>query len=146
MPIDPETAEPVEVEAPNEVCVQLNASSPAGHERSCASMRVSSVTVCVCAWRSVCVCVHMQYECEDILGDAALFDALGVGMRQAEMTNVALAVKKLGEDPHKNVETVSDGVRGREGLGECQPANEPASQLSCSQPTGQPARRHRVWH
>lgn len=64
VPIDPETAEPVEVDTPNE------------------------------------------YECEDILGDAALFDALGVGLGRTEMINVALAVKKLGEDPHKNVETV----------------------------------------
>lgn len=50
---------------------------------------------------------NVQYECEDILGDAALFDALGVGLGRTEMINVALAVKKLGEDPHKNVETVS---------------------------------------
>ena len=41
------------------------------------------------------------------MGDAALFDALGVGVGRTEMINVALAVKKLGEDPHKGVETVS---------------------------------------
>lgn len=49
----------------------------------------------------------LQYECEDILGDAALFDALGVGLGRAEMMDVALAVKKLGEDPRKGVATVS---------------------------------------
>jgi hypothetical protein len=47
-----------------------------------------------------------QYECEDILGDAALFDALGVGLGRREMMDVALAVKKLGEDPRKAVATV----------------------------------------
>jgi hypothetical protein len=49
---------------------------------------------------------HAQYECEDILGDAALFDALGVGLGRREMMDVALAVKKLGEDPRKAVATV----------------------------------------
>jgi hypothetical protein len=49
----------------------------------------------------------LQYECEDILSDARLFDSLGVGLGTTEMINVALAVKKLGEDPHKGVETVS---------------------------------------
>lgn len=49
----------------------------------------------------------VQYECEDILGDAALFDALGVGLGRAEMMDVALAVKKLGEDPKKGIATVS---------------------------------------
>lgn len=48
----------------------------------------------------------MQYECEDALGDAHLFDVLGVGLGRAEMVNVALAVKKLGEDPQKAVDTV----------------------------------------
>lgn len=50
--------------------------------------------------------VRLQYECEDALGDAHLFDALGVGLGRAEMVNVALAVKKLGEDPQKAVDTV----------------------------------------
>jgi hypothetical protein len=53
------------------------------------------------------VVAHVQYECEDILGDAALFDALGVGLGRREMVDVALAVKKLGEDPRKAVATVS---------------------------------------
>ncbi|WIA22916.1 hypothetical protein OEZ86_009852 [Tetradesmus obliquus] len=47
-----------------------------------------------------------EYECEDILGDAALFDALGLGLGRREMMDVALAVKKLGEDPRKAVTTV----------------------------------------
>lgn len=49
----------------------------------------------------------LQYECEDALGDSLLFDALGVGLGRTEMVNVALAVKKLGEDPQKAVDTVS---------------------------------------
>jgi hypothetical protein len=53
-----------------------------------------------------CMLYCLQYECEDILGDALLFEALGVGLGKAEMVNVALAVKKLGEDPHKGVGTV----------------------------------------
>jgi hypothetical protein len=47
-----------------------------------------------------------QYECEDAVGDSLLFDALGVGLGRTEMINVALAVKKLGEDPQKAVDTV----------------------------------------
>lgn len=50
--------------------------------------------------------VLLQYECEDALGDGHLFDALGVGLGRTEMVNVALAVKKLGEDPQKAVDTV----------------------------------------
>jgi hypothetical protein len=48
----------------------------------------------------------LQYDCEDALSDSNLFDALGVGLGRKEMINVALAVKKLGEDPHRAVETV----------------------------------------
>lgn len=50
---------------------------------------------------------YEQYECEDILGDAALFDGLGVGLGRPAMMDVAMAVKKLGEDPKKGVATVS---------------------------------------
>eukprot|EP00775_Hariotina_reticulata_P011489 gene11489-11632_t len=46
------------------------------------------------------------YECEDVLGDAMLLDALSVGLGRAEMMDVAAAVKKLGEDPRKAVATV----------------------------------------
>lgn len=48
----------------------------------------------------------LQYECEDILQDATLFDGLGVGLGRAEMMNVMLAAKKLGEDPKRAVATV----------------------------------------
>ena len=41
----------------------------------------------------------VQYECEDVVGDGRLFDALGVGLGRAEMYSVSLAVKQLGEDP-----------------------------------------------
>ncbi len=41
------------------------------------------------------------------MGDGVLFDALGVGLGREEMMNVALAVKRLGEDPKLGVATVS---------------------------------------
>lgn len=47
-----------------------------------------------------------QYECEDIQGDAALFEALGVGLGRAEVTDIALAAKRLGQDPRRGVATV----------------------------------------
>ncbi len=47
-----------------------------------------------------------QYESEDVVNDGALFDALGVGLGRQEMYNLALAVKKLGEDPKRSVATV----------------------------------------
>lgn len=43
---------------------------------------------------------------DDVVGDGVLFDALGVGLGRQEMYNIALAVKKLGEDPRKSVATV----------------------------------------
>lgn len=49
---------------------------------------------------------YLQFEADDIIGDAALFDALGVGLGKHEMYNAALAVKKLGEDPKRSVATV----------------------------------------
>lgn len=48
----------------------------------------------------------MQYEGEDIVGDGGMFDAIGVGLGRQEMYNVALAAKKLGEDPKRSVATV----------------------------------------
>jgi hypothetical protein len=56
------------------------------------------------------LCLYLQYQCEDVLGDGQLLDALGVGLGRTDMVNVALAVKKLGEDPKKNVDTVSAGT------------------------------------
>eukprot|EP00798_Chlamydomonas_sp_ICE-L_P017545 gene17545-23866_t len=47
-----------------------------------------------------------DYESEDVLNDGLLFDALGVGLGYEEMYNVSLAVKKLGEDAKRNVQTV----------------------------------------
>ena len=49
----------------------------------------------------------MQYDCEDVLGDAGLLDALGLGLGRRVMADVAMAVKQLGEDPRKGVATVS---------------------------------------
>ncbi len=50
--------------------------------------------------------IFAQYECEDIARDAFLCEAVGVGLGRAEMYNVMLAAKALGEDPHKGVATV----------------------------------------
>lgn len=47
-----------------------------------------------------------DYESEDVFSDALLFDALGVGLGREEMYGVAMAVKKLGEDPKRSVERV----------------------------------------
>lgn len=47
-----------------------------------------------------------EYECEDAMMAATLFDSVGVGLGKQEMVNVMLAVKKLGEDPKKGVQTV----------------------------------------
>lgn len=51
-----------------------------------------------------------QYECEDIQGDAALFESLGVGLSRREMVDVALAAKRLGQDPGRGVATVRCGL------------------------------------
>ncbi|KAJ9522652.1 hypothetical protein QJQ45_019729, partial [Haematococcus lacustris] len=64
LPVDPETGEPIEAEAPND------------------------------------------YEAEDVVGDGMLLDAVGVGLGRAEMYNIALAVKKLGEDAKRGVARV----------------------------------------
>lgn len=48
----------------------------------------------------------VQYECEDVLRDSNLFEAVGVGIGKQEMYNVMLMVKKLGEDPKKGVATI----------------------------------------
>ncbi|KAI8464163.1 MAG: flagellar radial spoke protein 4 [Monoraphidium minutum] len=47
-----------------------------------------------------------EYECEDIQGDAALLEALGVGLGRCEAVDVALAAKRLGQDPRHGVATV----------------------------------------
>lgn len=47
-----------------------------------------------------------DYEGEDIVGDGFMFDAIGAGLGRQEMYNVALAAKKLGEDPKRSVATV----------------------------------------
>lgn len=40
------------------------------------------------------------------MGDSQLFDALGVGLGLPESYAIALALKKLGEDPKRGVATV----------------------------------------
>eukprot|EP00210_Caulerpa_lentillifera_P007584 g7244.t1 len=47
-----------------------------------------------------------EYECNDILGDGALLEALGVGLPREEMYEVALMSKLLGEDPSQSVSTI----------------------------------------
>eukprot|EP00967_Tisochrysis_lutea_P010851 scaffold12365_cov19-Tisochrysis_lutea.AAC.1 len=57
----------------------------------------------VCLRPSLCV-VCAQYEAEDVVGNGRLFDALGVGLGTHEMYNIALTLKKLGEDPKRGVQ------------------------------------------
>eukprot|EP00798_Chlamydomonas_sp_ICE-L_P031212 gene31212-6361_t len=47
-----------------------------------------------------------DYQSEDVLYDAALLDALGVGVGREEMYNVSVAVKALGECPKRKIATV----------------------------------------
>jgi len=47
-----------------------------------------------------------EFETENVFADAALFEAVGVGISRQEMYNVMLAVKQLGEDPVRQVATV----------------------------------------
>ena len=49
----------------------------------------------------------MQFETENVLADAAMFGAVGVGFTQTEWYNIMLTIKQLGEDPVKGVKTVS---------------------------------------
>ncbi|KAF8066356.1 RSP4 [Scenedesmus sp. PABB004] len=100
VPIDSETGEPVEVEPPNEA--RRGAAVPANQPAGRAAARRRPPEQQPPPRRRAAA----QYECEDIQGDAALFSALGVGLGRAEMTDVALAVKRLGEDPRKGVATV----------------------------------------
>lgn len=46
------------------------------------------------------------YETENVLADAALYEAVGLGLGKSEMYGVMLALKKLGEDPEKKLATV----------------------------------------
>ena len=43
--------------------------------------------------------VRMQYECENVLNDAALMEACGVGLSRTDMYGVMMVCKQLGEDP-----------------------------------------------
>lgn len=47
-----------------------------------------------------------QFETENVLADAAMFGAVGVGFTQTEWYNIMLTIKQLGEDPVKLVKTV----------------------------------------
>lgn len=48
----------------------------------------------------------MQYECENVLNDAALIEACGVGLSRTDMYGVMMVCKQLGEDPKLGVATV----------------------------------------
>ncbi len=50
--------------------------------------------------------VLMQYECENVLNDAALMEACGVGLSRTDMYGVMMVCKQLGEDPKLGVATV----------------------------------------
>jgi len=47
-----------------------------------------------------------DFECDDIVADSYLFDALGVGLGRQEMYTVMLAAKKLGGNADRGVQTV----------------------------------------
>ncbi|GBF99225.1 flagellar radial spoke [Raphidocelis subcapitata] len=47
-----------------------------------------------------------DYEAEDTAGDGGLFEAIGAGLGRAETVDVALAAKRLGQDPRLGVATV----------------------------------------
>lgn len=47
-----------------------------------------------------------QYTCNDILGDAALFKALGIDLSSRELIAVAHLAKRLGEEPSIGVSTI----------------------------------------
>lgn len=47
-----------------------------------------------------------DFETENVLADAALYEAVGLGLGKSEMYGVMLALKKLGEDPEKKLATV----------------------------------------
>lgn len=51
-------------------------------------------------------CVLLQYECENVLNDAALMEACGVGLSRNDMYGVMMVCKQLGEDPKLAVATV----------------------------------------
>lgn len=48
----------------------------------------------------------LQYECENVLNDAALMEACGVGLSRTDMYGVMMVCKQLGEDPKLGVATV----------------------------------------
>jgi hypothetical protein len=50
--------------------------------------------------------VLVQYECENVLNDAALMEACGVGLSRTDMYGVMTVCKQLGEDPKLGVATV----------------------------------------
>jgi hypothetical protein len=47
-----------------------------------------------------------DFETENVMADAALYEAIGLGLGKSEMYGVMLALKKLGEDPDKKLATV----------------------------------------
>lgn len=47
-----------------------------------------------------------EFETENVLADAAMFGAVGVGFTQTEWYNIMLTIKQLGEDPVKGVKTL----------------------------------------
>ena len=52
------------------------------------------------------VLLLLQYECENVLNDAALMEACGVGLSRNDMYGVMMVCKQLGEDPKLAVATV----------------------------------------
>lgn len=47
-----------------------------------------------------------DFETEDVVSQAAMMEAVGAGLSRQEMYGVAMAIKKLGEDPNIKINTV----------------------------------------
>ena len=47
-----------------------------------------------------------DYETENVIADASLYEAVGLGLSKSEMYGIMLALRKLGEDPAKKLKTV----------------------------------------
>ncbi|KAK9852594.1 hypothetical protein WJX84_003139 [Apatococcus fuscideae] len=47
-----------------------------------------------------------EYECEDIVGNAALFSMVGAGLGEGETYRIALAARRLGEDAQHGLATL----------------------------------------
>lgn len=69
-------------------------------------MLLHPVRLVAFACTTILSCMTLQYECENVLNDAALMEACGVGLSRHDMYGVMMVCKQLGEDPKLAVATV----------------------------------------